>query len=452
MSELRTIARHAGTVLAGQLATIAYGVTDTMVAGRYAQSSLAALSVGSALYMSVYVALMGVIQALLPVWAELHGGRREQALGHALRQSLYLWAVLVCAGVAVLLHPGLLLDAARVPAVLRGEVIGYLRVLAAALPLALAFRLYSTLNQSLGLPQLVTWLQLGSLGFKVPLSIALTFGLTQGITGIGPLGAPGCAWATLIVQGVMVLLAGAMLRYGRRYRRYGLWQWPGRPDLAVLRNYARLGIPSGLTILVEVTSFTLMALFVARLGTTVAAAHQIAANLAAVLYMVPLAIGIASSARVSYWLGSGHPRQARRAVGIGFGLVAGSAALLASTLWMIRVPLAALYSRDPDVVAQAGVLLAWVAAYHLVDGLQALGVFMLRCWRVTVLPFVLYAVLLWGLGLAGGYRLAYEGLGPFGPTGQAASFWIAGAAALALAALAFWALLWRLLSRNPMPR
>ena len=119
---------------------------------------------------------------------------------------------------------------------------------------------------------------------------------------------------------------------------------------------------------------------------------------------------------------------------------------------MIRVPLAALYSRDPDVVAQAGVLLAWVAAYHLVDGLQALGVFMLRCWRVTVLPFVLYAVLLWGLGLAGGYRLAYEGLGPFGPTGQAASFWIAGAAALALAALAFWALLWRLLSRNPMPR
>jgi len=390
---------------------------------------------------------MGVIQAMLPLWAELHGRQDERALGHALRQSLYLWALLVCAGVGVLLHPDLLLAAARVPAILRGEVVDYLRVLAAALPLALAFRLYSTLNQSLGQPQLVTWLQLGSLGLKVPLSIALTFGLTQGLTGVGPLGAPGCAWATLFVQVVMVLLAGATLR-GARYRTYGLWQWPGRPDLKVLGNYARLGIPSGLTILVEVTSFTLMALFVARMGTTVAAAHQIAANLAAVLYMVPLAIGIASSARVSYWLGADHPHQARRAVRIGLGLVAGSAALLATLLWLIRGPMAALYSRDPEVVAQAGILLACVAAYHLVDGLQALGIFMLRCWRVTVLPFVLYAVLLWGLGLAGGYLLAYQGLGTWGPTGQASSFWLAGAAALALAALAFWTLLWRLLRRD----
>ena len=53
MSELSTISRHAITVLTGQLAVMAFGVTDTIVAGRYGEASLAALSVGSAIFISV---------------------------------------------------------------------------------------------------------------------------------------------------------------------------------------------------------------------------------------------------------------------------------------------------------------------------------------------------------------------------------------------------------------
>ena len=447
MSEFKTITRHAGTVLVGQLATMAYGVTDTIVAGRYTETSLAALSVGSAIYMSVYVGLMGVLQALLPVWSELHGANRSGQLGHAFRQALYLWGVLVTVGMVVLLHPEPLLAWARVPPALRGEVLAYLGVLALALPAALMFRLYSTLNQSLGKPQLVTWLQLGSLCVKVPLSIWFAFG---GL-GLSAQGAAGCAWATLVVHLSMLTLALWLLRTRALYRPYRLWQWPGRPDWKVLRHFARMGVPSGLTILVEVTSFTLMAVFVARLGTTAAASHQIAANLAAVLYMVPLAIGIAGSARTSYWLGAGQPARARHAVGVGFGLVLGSAVLLASTLLLVRAPLAALYARSPDVVALAASLLLWTAVYHLFDGLQALGVFILRCFRITLAPFLIYGVLLWGLGLYGGYRLAYQGLGPWPALQTPAAFWMAGAAALALAALAFWLMIWQVLQRARRP-
>lgn len=444
VAEFRTITRHAGTVLAGQLATMAYGVTDTIVAGRYAEASLAALSVGSALYMSVYVALMGVLQALLPAWSELHGARQPERLGHAFRQSLYVWAGLVTVGMAILLSPDPLLAWADVPESLRGEVRAYLGVLALALPAALAFRLYSTLNQSLGHPQLVTWLQLGSLAIKVPLSIWFTFGGW----GLPALGAPGCAWATLLVHLGMLMLALWLLRTRPLYTPYALWQWPGRPDGKVIGPLLRLGIPSGLSILVEVTSFTLMALFIARLGTTAAAAHQIAANLAAVLYMVPLAIGIASSARTSYWLGAGQPARARHAVGVGFSLVAGSAVLLALTLVLVRAPLASVYASSAEVVAQAVPLLLWVALYHLFDGLQALGVFVLRCWRITLTPFVIYGVLLWGLGLYGGYRLAYQGLGPWPALQTPAAFWMAGSAALALAALTFWLMVWQVLQRE----
>ena len=65
MSESSTISRHALTVLTGQLAVMAFGVTDTIVAGRHGEASLAALSVGSAIFISVYVALMGILQALM---------------------------------------------------------------------------------------------------------------------------------------------------------------------------------------------------------------------------------------------------------------------------------------------------------------------------------------------------------------------------------------------------
>jgi MATE family multidrug resistance protein len=444
VSELKTISRHAGTVLVGQLATTAFGVTDTIVAGRYAETSLAALSVGSAIYMSVYVALMGVLQALLPVWAELHGAGKPQQLGASFRQSLYLCLVLMAIGMAVLLQPAALLDWAEVPTALRGEVLAYLGVLALALPPALLFRLYSTLNQSLGKPLLVTWLQIGSLFVKIPLSIWFAFGGY----GLEARGAVGCALATLTVQCLMLVVAVWLLRTRALYRPYRLWHRLEKPHGPTLSAFARVGVPSGLTILVEVTSFTLMALFVARLGTVAAASHQIAANLAAVLYMVPLAIGIATSARTSYWLGADQPARARHAVGLGFGLVLGCAVLLAGTLIAVREPLVRLYARSPEVMALAVPLLFWTALFHLFDGLQALGVFILRCFRITLSPFAIYGVLLWGLGLYGGYRLAYHGVGPWPAMQTPAAFWITGMVALTLAALIFWLMIWQILRRG----
>lgn len=444
MSELKTISRHAGTVLVGQLATMAFAVTDTIVAGRYAESSLAALSVGSAIYMSVYVALMGVLQSLLPVWAELHGAQRHRKLGFSLRQSVYLTLGMMLLGMGILLQPTMLLDWAGVPLALRSEVYSYLGVLALALPPALLFRLYSTFNQSLGKPLLVTGLQISALFVKIPLSIWFAFG---GL-GLEPKGAVGCALATLLVQCLMLAMAMWLLRTRPLYRPYRLFHRLERPHWPTLLAFARLGIPSGLTIFVEVTSFTLMALFVARLGTTASASHQIAANLAAVLYMVPLAIGIATSARTSYWLGADQPYRAKDAVRLGFFMVLGCALLLTGVLIGLRETLAHLYARSPDVIALAVPLLLWTAMFHLFDGLQSLGVFILRCFRITLTPFLIYAVLLWGLGLFGGYRLTYHGVGSLGALQTPAAFWGAGMAALALAATIFWLMIWQILRRD----
>ena len=161
---------------------------------------------------------------------------------------------------------------------------------------------------------------------KIPLSVWLV----GGGGGIEPMGAVGCAWATLVVNYLLLALAVVMLRTQDLYQPFRLWQPMERPDWSQIRSFARLGIPGGLAYLVEVTSFTLMALFIARLGTVASASHQIAASVAAVLYMTPLSMAIACSARVSFWLGAGRPDDAKRVVLLGLKLTGLSALALAA--------------------------------------------------------------------------------------------------------------------------
>jgi MATE family multidrug resistance protein len=445
VSEFRTIARHATTVLVGQLAVMAFGIADTIVAGRYAEQALAALSVGAAVYITVFVALMGVLQALLPTWAELHGAQRHHELGRSVRQALYLALLGMTVGAVALLFPGQLLQLTEVPPSLEGDVSRYLGVLVFALPAALLFRLYGTLNQSLGHPKLVTWLQAASLLVKVPLTIWFVFG---GL-GIAPQGAVGCAWATVCVNWLMVAVAAWTLRTQDLYKPYAIWQALERPHWPTIAEFARLGVPGGLAVMVEVTSFTLMSLFIARQGTVASAAHQIAANLAAVMYMVPLSLSIATSARVSFWLGGSDARKARAAARTGFKMGLGMSVLMSGTMLLARSHIAAVYSPNAQVVALAAGLLAWLAVYHLGDAAQVMCVFVLRCYRVVIAPFVAYALLLWGVGLLGGYALAYMGIGPLAAQHSPAAFWAAGAVALLLLAPSLVVILWRAVRRLP---
>ena len=132
MSEWRVIARHALTLLVGQFAVMAFGVVDTVIAGRYSPQALAVLSVASSIFISTHVALNGLVQALLPVWAELHGANQPLRLGRSVRQALYVCALAGLIGIAALCFPDPWLRWTGVPAALWPEVRQYLQVLAAA--------------------------------------------------------------------------------------------------------------------------------------------------------------------------------------------------------------------------------------------------------------------------------------------------------------------------------
>jgi multidrug resistance protein, MATE family len=451
--EARAVGTHTATIFAGQLAVMAFGIVDTVVAGRYSTQALAALSVGASIYISVYVSLLGVAQALLPIYAEHRGAGRLPAVGAAARQAFYLSLALALVGVSALAFPGPLLRWAEVPSSMLGDVRQYLWVIAAAFVPALWFRMYASLSQALGKPWLVTSIQLLGLVLKVPLSVLLTFGWGP----VPELGVVGCAWATLVVNLMMLFAAIALLRHSDAFAAIALWKKLEKPNWPELRSFLRLGLPSGIATMIEVTSFTLMALFVARLGSTASAGHQIASNLAALLFMLPLSMGFAGSARASWHLGAGAPQQAVRTILASFGLLAGVSISLVAIIFIANENIAALYSKDTGVIALAAQLLPWVCLFHLMDATQALASSFLRCYRITVLPVLLYAVSLWGVGLGGGYMLTYQGFSVGAwqwPAVQSPQgFWIAGAVANAVVALSSCALLrlharWRVRAPN----
>ena len=437
--ERRLLFKHASTILVGQLAVMAFSITDTLVAGRYDQRALAALSVGSAVFVSVFIALMGVLQSLLPTLAEMHGALKPLEVGRQFRQGLYLLMGTSVLGVGLLLSPGLILSWTHVPDGLRADVTQYLSVLAMGLPLALFFRMFSTLNQSLGRPKLVTWVQLAGLLAKIPLSIAFTFGFL----GTEPLGVVGCAWATFVVNAWMVLLGLYLLRTQELYRPYRIWQRLERPDPKRLWSLLRLGVPNALSVTVEVTSFTLMALFIARQGTVNAAAHQITSSTAALLWMTPMSFSIATSARVSFWLGAKDPVKARMVMQQGFLCIWSTAAVLSLVMFTLSPEIAKLFSTHPEVSSTAAGVLVWLSLYHWGDATQVMCFFNLRCYKITVLPVLIYGVLLWGVGLMGGYQLAYEGLPLLGLEAMPSpkTFWLTSSVAVLSSSATMYAVL-----------
>ncbi|MDR5732143.1 MATE family efflux transporter [Caballeronia sp. LZ025] len=441
-SDVRKIASLAWPVLIGQLAVIAFGVIDTAMVGRFSATDLAALGLGSSIYISVYIGLTGILVALQPIAGQLFGAGRESEIGEETRQALWLAAVLAVAGFVLLYFPEPLLSLAKAPPALHDRTVDYLRILSFGLPASLAFRVYSSLTNAVGKPRLVMFLQIGGLVLKFPLNTWFIFG---GF-GVPALGGPGCALASTLINWVLAIVGMTVLLKFEFFRPFGIFSrftWPVfKRQVALLR----LGIPMGLSYLIEVTSYTFMALFISRFGTTTLAGHQIAGNLGAVLYMTPLSIGIASSTLVSQALGAQRFDDAASISRHGIGMACVLALGYGVALLAARPHVIGAYTPDPNVIAAAMPLVLIIFFYHLCDALQITTAFILRAYKVTIVPTVIYAIALWGIGLGGGYLLGFDVGGAVPASLQGArGFWIANSLSLGVAGVGLF-LYWRRVS------
>jgi MATE family multidrug resistance protein len=433
------IAALAWPILVGQLAVIANGVIDTAMTSRFSATDLAALALGASIYVSVFVGLVGVLQALLPMIGQLFGARRFDAIGFEVKQGTWLALFLSCIGCLALLFPQPLLSVAHASPELAEKATLYLRILALALPATLGFRIYAALNMALARPKMVMAIQIAALLLKVPLNALFIFGGS----GLPAFGGPGCAMATAVIAWISLLIGWAILRTVPFYRAFGLFGTGFvAPRWSTLRALLKLGIPMGLSYLIEVTAFTFMALFIARLGETAVAGHQIVSNFATVLYMLPLSIASATGALVAQSIGAREPETARRIGNTGIRLAAVLATAIGLIVWLARDAIVHAYTPNEAIIAAAMPLFPFIAFYQLFDAIQVTAAFVLRAYKIAVVPTLIYAIALWGVGLGGGYVL---GLDPFGwaPAAirGAAGFWLGNSISLALVAAG---LLWYL--------
>lgn len=434
------VASLAWPILVGQLAVIMNGVADTMMTARHSATDLAALGLGASVYVSIFVGLSGVMAALSPVIGQLYGAKQFNAIGDEVRQGVWLALFLSLAGSVLLLFPDFLLNIAQAPPALADKVREYLALLVLALPATLGFRVYSSLNTAISRPRMVMAIQVGALLLlKIPLNAVFVFGFA----GVPALGAPGCAVATGIAAWLSLGAGWLVLRRGATYRVFALFgQGLGRPSWPAQAALLRLGVPMGLSYLIEVTAFTFMALFIARLGSETLAAHQVTANFGTVLYMLPLSIASATGTLVAQEIGAGRLQAARAAGDAGIRLGATLAVVLGALVWFARAGIIGLYTPDTDVAAIAMPLFFFIGFYQLFDAVQVGAAFVLRAYKVATIPTLMYAVALWGVGLGGGYLLGFDVLGGTPAMLQgAAGFWLGNSASLGLVGIA---LLWYL--------
>ena len=404
-----------------------YGVVDTVLTGHASALDLAAMGLGASVYSTVFVSLLGALNALNPIIAQHHGARRDLAIGASYVQGLWLASLLGIGGGVLLAFPEPWLGWIQAPPAVEALVTSYLRAVSLALPASLMFRAIAALNVAVARPQIVMRLQVAGLALKVLLSYLLIFGAL----GLPRLGAVGGALASVAVFWALLAAGWIHARLDPFYRRFAI-DWAG-PRWPLLRELLQLGVPMSLSYALEATSFTFITVLVARLGTGVLGGHQVVANLAALCFMVPLSLSIATATLTAHAIGAADAGRARRTAATGIRITVIASAALVLAVWLLRHLIVAVYTSDVAVAAVALTLVPYLAAFHVFDALQTAVGYVLRAHKRAVAPTVVYALALWGVGLVGGYHVAFRGLG--GPPWGVAGMWLMQSVGLALAGL-----------------
>ncbi|MGS1116928.1 MATE family efflux transporter [Castellaniella sp. UC4442_H9] len=436
----RTILQQAWPILVSAWAGIIFAVLDTAMVGHTSAADLQAMALGASIYITVFIGLMGVVHALIPIIAQLFGAQRLSDAGHAWGQGVWLALGLSALGSATLLFPDIWLSlSGQVEPEVRRRIAGYLLALAGALPAALLFRTIYAMATAISQTREVMAINLGSIVFKLVFNLWFIFGGW----GIPAMGAIGAGLATLLVDWLM--LAAGLWMIGRRPAFRALSLRLVRPRLADQKELLRLGLPMGGSYLIEICAFSFMALLVARDGVYASGAQQILGNLIALCYMLPMSLSLSTASLVAQAVGGNDLRLARSTGRHGILLVVAGAALTDAVLIMGADSIVAAYTDEARVAVLTLALLQIAPWFHFCDAMHCVSSYLLRAYKVAMVPLILQVTSLIGLGLVGGWWLGYgpaagslapiaAWLMPGAPVG-AATMWLMAMAGLALTAL-----------------
>jgi MATE family multidrug resistance protein len=412
--ELIETARLAAPMAATQLGQIAMMTTDLAMLGRLGDHVVAAAALAHTVVFAFFTLGMGVVSAVAPLASQAVGARKPRMVRRAVRVGL--WAALM-AGVPLTLvqlwGEDILLALGQQPAL--AELAGrYLAGLAWCLIPGWAFIALRNFMSAVNRPEPALWITLAA----IPLNAFLCYALIHGAFGAPRLDVLGAGIATTIVN-VAMCVAAIWFAYARHpFKKYRVLGRFWRPDWPLLRQLLKVGIPISGAFLLEFGMFAAAALLMGYIGPTALAAHTIALQTAAVLFMVPFGISLAATVRVGQAVGRRDAEGTRRAGIAAIALAAVFMATMTLTVVILRHAIPPLFlgaSPPAETAALATTLLALGATFFLADGVQTVVAGALRGLNDTRVPMAIAAFSYWGAGFGVGYALAFTaGLGAIG--------------------------------------
>lgn len=443
--ESMSLVRLAVPLSLATFAQLAITTTDLIFLGALGADDLAAAAMALALYQVVSMFGLGVVTATMPLLARLVG--RQHASPAAVRDVVRqgLWSVgLFCLPCWVLLwHAESVFVVLGQPAEIAHRSVEMMRALQWGIAPFLGFVVLRSLFAALERPR---WTLLVSV-LGVAFNAAAAYGLIFGRWGLPALGVTGAGLATSLTN---LFMFGALLAVAARHERlrsYGLHtdlRFPGRTGMTA---FWRLGLPMGITQILDSSIFYAASNMMGWLGAEALAAHAINLQIMNMLTTISVGLSQAATVRVGQAFGAGS-RQAMALAGRAAYLVtvatmtAASLALLVSSKILLAIFIDVADPANAAVVTIGLGLLAIGAVFVVADGLQFIGLGVLRGLHDTAMPMAIGLVGGWVVGLPLSAFLAFRlDLG-------AAGIWLGLAAGLGAVAILFAIRCVRLLRRD----
>ncbi len=399
--DIRSLFRIGWPLILNNLFSIGINVADTLMVGRLGANQLAALAIGSSLWISIFLAGLGVLMALGPTIAQHYGASRMLEIGRDTWQAG--WLALVIAGIAiVLLHSVMpVLRWLSIDEEVQRLVARYLHALSYGVPGIYLYHVLRQLNEGIGrtVPIMVVT------GCALVLNITFSYCFVFGALGAPRLAVVGTAVASSMGYWCMFAMIVGYVGVHPFYQRFHLFAKRRSPDRVALRRLLALGGPIGLSLMLQAGLFTALALLMGTLGSNYAAAHQITLNYAGLVFMVPLGLAFATAVLVGQAIGRGEPRAARRIGVVGISVCFVIAATVGVLTIINAAAIAHWYTHDLKVIAITTSLLAVSAILQIGDGTQSAAAGALRGLKDTRIPMLLNGLIYWGIGFVTAYSL-----------------------------------------------
>lgn len=414
-------------ILVTQFCQAALGVVDAIMAGQVSALDLAAVAVGSGIWLPLFLLATGILIATTPLIGEAIGKNKHDQIPHITQQSLWTAAVIGITGfVIVNLMPNVL-AVMGVPDNIRPIATQYLHGVSFGFPAMAVYAVLRSYCEALGRPEPVTVISIIGLLADIPLNYIFIHGLY----GMPEMGGAGCGVATAIVLWITVILLAAYTAFTKRlqFANTRFFRNFTKPNGIQIQKLLKLGIPIGISIFFEASLFSLGALIISPLGELATASHQVALSVTGQLFMIPISVAMALTIMVSNRFGEKNLFALRNVQATGLIWTILIAIICMIGIWLFRPQLAAAFTDNVEVRAQAMHLLIFALAYQLFDGWQVNVAGILRGMQDTTIPMWVTLFCYWVVALPFGiYLVRYTDTGAQG-------FWMALITGLVLSSI-----------------